>query len=133
METDRQEIRLVTVEPSIEIGDQPVCSLQVACLDDDPQYEALSYAWGDPKITKPVVLQEMQWHVTASLEAAFRRWCHPSQALVFWADAICIILTSIEEKNYQVPLMKSIYGKARVIRVWLREEVDGRDNASACK
>ena len=25
--------------------------------------------------------------------------------------------------------MKSIYGKARVVRVWLREEVDGRDNA----
>ena len=25
--------------------------------------------------------------------------------------------------------MKSIYGKARVVRDWLREEVDGRDNA----
>ena len=65
LETDRQEIRLVTVE------DQPVCSLQVVCLVDDPQYEALSYAWGDPKITRPVVLQGMQW-------------------LVFWANAFCI-------------------------------------------
>ena len=25
--------------------------------------------------------------------------------------------------------MKSIYGKAKVVRVWLREEVDERDNA----
>lgn len=88
---NRQEIRLVTVELSTEIEDQPVCSLLVVCLDDDRQYKALSYAWGDPKITKPVVLQVMQWHVTASLEAAFRRWCHPSQELVFWTDTICII------------------------------------------
>ena len=38
LETDRQEIRLVTIE------DQPVYLLQVVCLDDDPQYEALPYA-----------------------------------------------------------------------------------------
>ncbi|PVH78974.1 hypothetical protein DL98DRAFT_572758 [Cadophora sp. DSE1049] len=41
-------IRLLTLHPSTNSADQIRCTLTKVSLDDKPQYEALSYAWGLP-------------------------------------------------------------------------------------
>jgi hypothetical protein len=64
------DIRLVVLHPGR--GDDPVrCQLKHVALDRNPQYEALSYAWGDT--SKPghsVFLEEKPFSVTVNLNAA---------------------------------------------------------------
>ena len=46
--------------------------LEHISLVDPPQYHALSYFWGDPSITAPVVIDHQRVSVTVNLEAALR-------------------------------------------------------------
>jgi len=66
----KREIRLLHLAPSENIDDQPKCFLENISVNDNPQYEALSYAWGDVKVTQPIDLQDVQREVTENLEAA---------------------------------------------------------------
>ena len=86
----KREIRLARLAPHKRLGAQAVCSLEIVSLDDDLQYEALSYTWGDSDITKPFSLQSIQWPVTVNLEAALRDLRDASVEKVIWIDAICI-------------------------------------------
>lgn len=45
------DIRLLILDPGLPSDDHVSCSLSVVSLDDQPEYEALSYAWGDPNDT----------------------------------------------------------------------------------
>ena len=40
-----------------KFNDPIYCELEHACLDEKPAYTALSYVWGDPKVTKPIKLR----------------------------------------------------------------------------
>ena len=54
---ERREIRLCTLLPGT--FDEPVaCNLNVVSLDDKPEYESLSYAWGAPILDKQLVVKE---------------------------------------------------------------------------
>ena len=129
LDASRRQIRLFYLEPSENIHDQAEGFLEIVSLDDNPQYEALSYAWGDPQITCPIRLHKVQWKVTTNLEAGLRRLRGNINEKVLWVDAICIDQGSNEERNYQVPLMKTIYTKASIVRVWLGESTEGSDEA----
>ena len=48
------------------------CSLKTANLDDEPTYDALSYAWGEPGITDPIEVDGVEILVTSNLERALR-------------------------------------------------------------
>lgn len=149
-----RQIRLACLAPSANLEEQPTCSLYVVSLDDNPQYEALSYVWGDPNITTPIQLYTVprrsilqvqeasaslpptesqvcstQWPVTTNLEAALRYLRHESTERVLWIDAICIDQSNIEERNHQVPLMKAIYSKATAVQVWLGSPTTGSHDA----
>ena len=129
LDPSRRQIRLFHLEPSENIRDQAEGFLENVSLDDNPQYEALSYAWGDPKITSPIKLDDVQWEVTTNLEAGLRHLRGNVNEKVLWIDAICIDQGSNEERNYQVPLMKTIYANASIVRVWLGESTEGSDEA----
>ena len=60
----RRQIRLVHLAPSRKLDDQPSLSLHIVSLDEDPHYEALSYVWGDPKITAPIQLHSVHQRST---------------------------------------------------------------------
>lgn len=55
---ERREIRLLKLLPP-RSGPSPArsalvnCTLEHVSLDDEPQYQALSYVWGDPALTMP--------------------------------------------------------------------------------
>lgn len=41
-------------------------------LISPPEYRAISYCWGDPSITKPIIVDGHTIEVTTNLEAALR-------------------------------------------------------------
>ena len=66
-----REIRVLALR-SGEVSDAIVCSLHVVVLDEKPEYEALSYAWGDPNVTEEICVDGVEVDVTLNLEVALR-------------------------------------------------------------
>ena len=128
---ERREIRLLHIKPSLKLKEQPQCFLETVSLDDNPQFEALSYAWGDPNLTRHIRLEDREWYATINLEAGLRYLRSPSEDVVIWVDALCIDASSVDERNSQVLLMKTIYSNAKRVRAWLGEPTRGSDDALA--
>lgn len=126
---ERREIRLLHIKPSLRLKEQPKCFLQTVSLDDNPRFEALSYAWGDPNLTRPIRLEDREWYATINLEAGLRYLRSPSEDVMIWVDALCIDQDSVDERNSQVFLMRTIYSNATRVKVWLGEATRGSDDA----
>lgn len=128
------------------------CSLKTFSLDDKPQFDALSYTWGNPitvyeneeqakeaaKVFETpfeILCDGKLIKVTANLHdalLAIRRIppnigypdiADSERADYLWIDAICINQNDIEERNAQVAIMDQIYREAKITIVWL-----GRDD-----
>jgi hypothetical protein len=118
LDPQRKEIRLLLVLPRKR--DQPIeCTLQTVSLDNPPEFEALSYVWGDASIKKPVTVNGAPHSVTVNLEAALRTLRDDQKTRTLWVDAICINQDDVPEKNIQVPQMAQLYSAARAVVVWL--------------
>ena len=106
-----QTIRILTLLPG-ELGDPVECMLEVVSPQDDPAYEALSYAWGDPKVTLPIKVQGNGHEVTTNLHSALVHLRRESTPRKLWIDALCINQHDIVELGHQVSFMKAIYKKS---------------------
>ena len=60
------EIRILTLRAG-EATDAIFCSLHTAVLDERPEYEALSNAWGDPDVTVEICVDGWWGDVTVNL------------------------------------------------------------------
>ena len=73
LDATAQDIRILHLEPDL-IHEKVVCALSRASLDDKPEYHAISYAWGDPGVTKAILLRGrihvFEVQVTTNLELA---------------------------------------------------------------
>jgi hypothetical protein len=98
--------------PSLLSGSEIRCTLFNASLKDAPEYRAVSYVWGDSKITFPVWVSGDEIEVTGNLLAALKRLRLESSLLTLWIDAICIDQSNILERNEQVQLMRYIFEQA---------------------
>ncbi|KAH7084244.1 heterokaryon incompatibility protein-domain-containing protein [Paraphoma chrysanthemicola] len=126
-------IRLLRI---LSTDTQIYCDLQVFLLPNSPVFTALSYMWGDPSVTEPLMINRQILQVTINLANALRDVYHfwdedsedstpgvePAERWL-WVDAICINQQNVLEKNDQVPLMQQIYTKAKHVIAWL-----GRSN-----
>ncbi|KAH6863056.1 heterokaryon incompatibility protein-domain-containing protein, partial [Alternaria alternata] len=119
-----RSIRVLDLAPGT--WDEPVnCSLRTVHLDDDdPRYEAISYAWGDHNDRKPVICNGYAITTTRSLFEALQRFRHVNTTRTLWADALCINQADGDEKTLQVRLMSYIYTKAVRVLVWLQHDDD---------
>jgi hypothetical protein len=142
--SDRQ-LRLLNL--NFGHGDE-IISLDIRTyrLDDHPQYIALSYTWGDPDDTVPVLCNGRVIAVTRNLKEALwqfredrKRLIRPksstmsrSHILHLWIDAICIDQTNNKEKSFQVGLMAEIYQWACHVFVWLGPADKSSDLAIRC-
>jgi hypothetical protein len=105
---EHREIRTVTIVPSLDR-----CATGKISLNNPPEYHALSYAWGDPTITVPIFVNDVEIQVTPNLEAALRH-CRPKELptryleLRWWINAICINQSDPIERSHQVRLMRDI-------------------------
>jgi hypothetical protein len=74
-----RDIRVVELLPGS--GHETIrCSFHVASLDSHPVYEALSYVWGDPDITRLIIVNGIETQVTANLECALQHIRNPTEA-----------------------------------------------------
>jgi hypothetical protein len=119
-----RSIRVLDLAPGT--WDEPVnCFLRTVHLDDDdPRYEAISYAWGDYNDRKPVICNGYAITTTRSLFEALQRFRYVDTTRTLWADALCINQADDDEKTSQVRLMSYIYTKAVRVLVWLQHEDD---------
>lgn len=124
LDTTERQIRLLTLESKDEQDGTLNCTLETVSLDDQPEYAALSYVWGDAKITETIHVNDHAMPVTVNLAAALRQirakdsdWANRR----LWIDAVCINQRDLLERNAQVAMMCSIYRYARNVVMWLGE------------
>jgi hypothetical protein len=129
LDANRDEIRLIALQPETPKG-PIVVALRTESLLDNPSYEAISYAWGDESVKRPIRIDGVEVSVTANLESALRHMRLQGQTRMLWADAICINQSDIAEKNIQFRLMGEIYTSCSKCLVWLGEE-DEEDGQTA--
>jgi hypothetical protein len=142
-------IRIMEVLPGR--GDDPIfCLIHETRLDDHPDYEALSYVWGDPLAlvscvyivdsTTTSTSLERSLHgshnrahkpyslpITANLRCALIRLRHPELPRRLWVDAICINQKDLGERSSQVGMMTKIFGQAARVVAHLGPEEDGSE------
>lgn len=125
----RQETRLITI---LKGDDDSLirCTMRQASLLDPPQYCCLSYVWGeqneqDPKVNRTIQVNDFDVVITKNLEAALRKlreFVNDGRKLEFWVDALSINQKDLDEKSYQIPLMKKIFSTAEHVFGWLGDE-----------
>jgi hypothetical protein len=129
---ESREIRLLTVESGSH--DEPLrCRLSTVALTSQPEYNALSYVWGDPIVSnaEPLIdLNGKRTLVTPNLHSALRHLRPPvgSESIVLWVDAVCINQQDVVERNEQVAMMRDIYASATAVTIWLGEADKNSDS-----
>ncbi|KAG9234194.1 heterokaryon incompatibility protein-domain-containing protein [Amylocarpus encephaloides] len=118
-------LRLLELLPGSD--NEPVsCLLRSVEWIDAPNYEALSYAWGDPSALTPVFVNGKRLDVTVSLHIALKHLRYEDQSRVLWADAICINQLDIPERGHQVSQMRRIFQQAKTVLIWIGPDTETR-------
>ncbi|KAF5685951.1 heterokaryon incompatibility het-6 [Fusarium circinatum] len=132
-----QELRIL--ELSSGSAEDPLCGTLVhrrlSPEDSEvPEFEALSYCWGDQSQLEPITLatrhSSEESQPTRSLEsgdigigpnlaAALRSLRYPSKKRILWCDSICINQKDRDERSSQVQRMHLVYTFALRVVVWL--------------
>ncbi|KAF3763584.1 hypothetical protein M406DRAFT_233130, partial [Cryphonectria parasitica EP155] len=120
LDSVKDEIRILSLLPG-RPNDAVETTISVACLDDDPYYEALSYVWGDsrPEFCRWIRVDGQKRWVTQNLWAALRRLRRTDEERKLWVDALCINQKDDVEKSHQVAMMSQIYSKTAMCLAWL--------------
>ena len=116
---ERSHIRLVIIHPQDEVSEQIKCDLETHALDEQLDYEALSYVWGDEGHDKEILLNSQAFPVRRNLAFALEDLRLADRSRRLWIDAICINQGDLEERSSQVLLMRHIYRYASRVVVWL--------------
>ncbi|KAF3762093.1 HET-domain-containing protein [Cryphonectria parasitica EP155] len=114
--------------------------IPVSLADEDPQYLAISYAWGDPS---PIGRFERHpdgcWNeaeneaeryegntieYNKAVLAIVSTLVQPGATLYLWIDAVCINQNDLDERANQVTLMGQVYSRARQVVVFVGEADD---------
>ncbi|KAH0558888.1 hypothetical protein GP486_004482 [Trichoglossum hirsutum] len=117
-------IRLLHLEPGAP-DDPVVLRLALVELEHAPDYEAISYVWGSPTITKRITCNGRPLDVTVNLHAALVRLRYPDQDRTLWADAVCINQGHVRERSHHVAFMNIIYRYAKDVLVCMGRDPDG--------
>ena len=133
------EIRILEILPVGQQSSTPStngslveCKLHTVSMNDDLEFAAISYAWGDPEVTAPIIVNGMTVNVTTNLEAALQQF-RKDDVKMLWADAVCINQQDIDERNHHVQKMKMIYSHATEVLAWLGVEDSSGKMAFAMK
>jgi len=129
---EMREIRILVLHPGLQ---GTAIEISVYRLDlDDPdrwRYAALSYTWGDPTITKQILVEGESFNVTTNLFDALQHVRSTEEAITIWVDAICINQGDNAEKSGQVALMDEIYKQCEKVYIWLGCPADPRSVKSS--
>ncbi|KPM38419.1 hypothetical protein AK830_g8125 [Neonectria ditissima] len=131
----RNEIRILHLSPHNGDSSAPLkADLRVAALEDNPDYEAVSYVWGSRDVLVDMEVSGRSVGVTKNLDAFLRRLRLPDQARALWIDQLCINQWDLKEKAQQVRQMRHIYSQCRTCLLWMgeiREDIPAADAEEA--
>ena len=119
-------IRLVRLAPyaSADESSDVQCELLEVQLSTAPDYEALSYEWGQRrKAGTHILINGKQATVRQNLKDALALFSKESNnSRLVWVDAICINQSNLKERNSQVAMLKDIYTQATSVLAWTGKE-----------
>ena len=129
LDESQSEIRLLEI---LDVsGKTVVCQLHTVSLSSAPIFTALSYVWGDPKVTERISLNGKSIAVSINLVPALRsvenHWQkefpdRDRSTFRLWVDAACVNQKDDDERSSQVRRMYSIYSSAELVIAWLGTE-----------
>ena len=121
---DQPEIRLFTLLKGKPTDKIRILIYVTTLLDyyapQIPVFEAISYAWGDPKDTAELFVGRggRTLSVTRNLGTALSHLRYEDRDRTLWADAICINQADLVERGNQVQRMAGIFRTAERVLVW---------------
>jgi hypothetical protein len=118
----------VVLQPGIHFEPIRVNILQQQ-LGRSVNYTALSYVWGSPDLTSPIQVENSPLKITRNLESALRHPRDSAEPRRLWIDALCINQQDMEEQDFQVSIMRSLYSHADEIIAWLGPASEDSDLA----
>jgi hypothetical protein len=87
-----------------------------------PQFDAISYCWGDVNGTVPIQVNGQELLVTSNLHKLLQRIRNDDGTVrMLWIDALCINQSDLKERAQQVQMMRLIYAQANRVVIWLGE------------
>jgi hypothetical protein len=119
-----KQIRLLALQPCANPTTRIECKILNAKLSDEPEYEALSYMWGDEADPQIIKIDGKEHQIRHNLWLALLQLRLTKEERILWIDAVCINQNDIEERNHQVGLMSFIYRQAYHVIAWLGPETE---------
>jgi hypothetical protein len=121
-----QEVRLLVLRPG-EYSDQLRCDIIHVNLEDEPEYDAVSYTWSsnNEETTLPRSINcgiSKYISITANCDTALRQLRRRGLKQRLWIDAVCINQTNNDERNHQVRFMDRIYSQAQSVRICISQQ-----------
>jgi hypothetical protein len=125
-----REIRLLELTYG-NYDDNLVLALHIESLNRKPlAYHALSYAWGTAASSQKALIDGKETVVGLNLDCALRHIrCSLTEPILIWVDALCINQHDLDERSFQVLLMKDIYSLAERVLIYLGPEHPGDADA----
>lgn len=127
LDSELRQIRVLVLGPgthnAVVSGSLNVISLRSSSTA--PEYEAISYCWGDATAREQIKLQGLTFNAPASAAEALRYLRYKHEHRVLWIDALCINQDDIEERGSQVLIMADIYRNATLTNIWLGKDDTG--------
>ena len=117
-----QDIRLLYLLPGHARAPLS-CTLRIVSLSELPDYEAVSYTWGEPIFSALIeCFSKGQLPITENLSKALFHLRLANRLRVLWIDAICINQQDLDERSHQVTLLRDTFQRAKKVIVWLGED-----------
>ncbi|KAB5523881.1 heterokaryon incompatibility protein-domain-containing protein [Coniochaeta sp. 2T2.1] len=117
--------RLMILQPAQRHDPVIVHLRSVSAATSLPQYDAISYVWGNPDETILILCNGLPTKITVNLHAALVQVRSLDVPRLLWADALCINQKDKQERGQQVTIMGAIYSRARLVLACMGYSPDG--------
>ncbi|KAK5120285.1 hypothetical protein LTR85_006491 [Meristemomyces frigidus] len=105
-----QQIRLLRVAPDQADDQRLLCEIAIFSLEDEPEYTALSYCWGQDESTDMVWFSDSEFFfLRPNVHAYLELMDEERDSRWIFIDAICINQHDLSERSRQVALMGTVY------------------------
>lgn len=116
--SDSREIRLIRLTHN-EADDVLSAVIENVSIDTNPDFVALSYVWGPQEPSTPILFGKSELRIGLNLDRVLRLLVRQGWSDKLYVDRLSIDQDSLDERAQQVLLMGEIFGKAKMVLVWL--------------
>ena len=102
--------------------DMPVFCRMTTNKEYPGSYDTISWAWKYPIEEVLVYIDDLPFYVPRELYSAINALRSPVSECAFWADAICIDMSNLQERFNTIKLFRHIFMKSSRVCVWLGDE-----------